>query len=236
VPALRLRTQGRFLLLASVLVTGFLILWWFVLMDPMLFLMREAIGVCGAAVSTSHSSLTVTETPNRDWTFEVPLEATVPRSMTNPTPRQIHSVDFDLARSDAGAFTFGLPVYWAVILAARGVRRSLRPLVLGTVVMAVLEIALALVTAEILAHKSLAQMLPAQGPIATWLLRFGEYLAVNVIPYVLPFTAAISVDGGLREYIFQCATARAAPEVDASTPHGHLTTKRPGKTRRARPK
>ena len=40
--------------------------------------------------------------------------------------QQIHSVDFDIRRSDAISFTFGLPVFWAIILAAPGVRRCLR--------------------------------------------------------------------------------------------------------------
>ena len=184
----------RFLLRGSALVVVLLTLWWLVPWNPLQFLLRQAAHVTGA--------LSITEIANGDWTFEVPLEATLPRTLTNPVPEQIHSIDFDLDRSDAGAFSFGLPVFWAVMLAAPGLRRNLRPLLLGTLAMALLEVALLLITAETLAHQSLAHLLHSQDPLGTWFLTFSNYLAVNSIPYVLPFAIALWLHRELRDQIF----------------------------------
>jgi hypothetical protein len=225
--AIRLNPQTRFLLLGTALLTGLLILWWLVLMNPLLFLLRGAVEVCGGIVFSGHSSLTVTETPSGDWTFEVPIEATLPRSPGNPTPRQIHSIDFDLARPDAGAFTFGLPVYWAIILATPGIRRNLRPLLVGTLAMAVVEIILVLITAEIFAHKTLAQLLPSQDLLGSWFLHFSEYLAVNALPYLLPFVVAIWLDRELREQIFHWASPAQFPAEGAAIFGGNGLGKRP---------
>jgi hypothetical protein len=226
-PAISLKPQTRFLLLGSALLTGMLILWWFVLLNPLLFLLRGAVEVSGGAVFSGRSALTVTEAPSGDWTFEVPLEATLPRSLESPTPRQMHSIDFDLARSDAGAFTFGLPVYWAIMLAAPGIRRNLRPLLLGTLAMAVLEIALLLVTAEIYAHKALAQLLPSQDPLGNWFLHFSEYLSVSAIPYVIPFAVALSMHRELRGQIFHWASAAPLPAEATAISTRNRPSKRP---------
>ena len=47
-----------------------------------------------------------------------------------------------MPRPDVTAFTFSLPVYGAIILAAPGIRRAMRPLILGTVLVAILKIIL----------------------------------------------------------------------------------------------
>jgi len=233
-PAISLNPQTRFLLLGSALLTGMLILWWFVLLNPLLFLLRGAVQVCGGAVFSGRSELSVTEAPSGDWTFEVPLEATLPRSLENPTPQQMHSIDFDLARSDAGAFTFGLPVYWAIMLAAPGIRRNLRPLLLGTMAMAVLEIALLLATAEIYAHQALAQLLPSQDPLGNWFLHFSEYLAVSAIPYLIPFAVAIWMHRELREQIFHWAKGATLPAEAAAIAGADRFGKRPRLMKQAR--
>lgn len=205
-PAIRLAPQSRFLLLGSLLVAGLSLSWWLALMNPALFLLREAVGACGAAVSTGQSALTVTETADGGWRFEVPLEATLPQSPAHPEPRQISSIHFGMARSEVGAFTFGLPVYWALILAAPGIRRCLRPLAAGTAAVTALEIVLLLVTAEIRAHRSLAQLLQSRDPVETWFLRFSQYLTVTCM-WALPFAVALWLHRELREQIFHWAGA-----------------------------
>jgi hypothetical protein len=205
-PSISLKPQARFLLLGSALLAALLILWWLVLMNPLLFLLHQAVDVCGGVVSSGAAAFSVTETPSGDWTFEVPLEAVLPPSPANPAPQQIHSISFDMARSVAGAFTFGLPVYWALMLAAPGIRRNIRPLLLGTLAVAILEIVLALLTAEILAQVTLARMVRAHDPIGHWFLRFGYYLAVDTIPYLMPFAVAICSHRELREQVFNWAS------------------------------
>jgi hypothetical protein len=208
----KLRFHSRFLLRGTGLLTGLLVLWWFVLMNPLLFLLRESVGICEGLVFGSNATRLVTETSNGDWTFEVPIEVIVPGSFAKPAPTRIHSIDFDLARSDAGAFTFGLPVYWAIILAVPGIRRGLRPLFLGSLIMALVEIILLLMFAEIFAHKMALQLSQSQSAMSSWLLHFAEYLVVGVIPYATPFLVALGLRRELRAQIFRQGEPTNSPK------------------------
>src|ERR1035437_5181427 len=143
-----LKPQTRFLLRGSALLVGLLSLWWFLLLTPMLYALKGAAG----------AFLLIQENPSGDWTLRVPLEKILPATPQQPVAQQVHSIDFDMPRGDVIAFTFSLPVYWAIILAAPGVRRNLRPLLVGTVLMAAVELAMLLVFAQISAHNSAAQL------------------------------------------------------------------------------
>jgi hypothetical protein len=208
-PAISLSPPARFLLRGSVLLAAFLTLWWLVLINPLQSLLQTAAEAGGALLISGRSQLTITEAANGDWTFEIPIEPIVPPTPPGAVPQMIYSIAFDLARSDAGGFTFGMPVFWALILAAPELRRNWRSLLAGTSTMAVLEVALLLITVKILAYKSLAQILQSHDPVGSWFLRYSEYLAVNAIPYLLPFAVALTLHRDMREQIF--AVSAPAP-------------------------
>jgi hypothetical protein len=214
------KPQTRFLLRGSTLLIACLLLWWFFLVNPLLFLLRGAIEASGSVIYGSDARELVSEAPSGDWSFRVPIEITVPPSPQQPRGAQIHSIEFDMPRADVTAFTFSLPVYWAIILAAPGIRRAMRPLILGTVLVAILEIVLVVWFMEISAHKAAAQLYSVQGQTASWLLRFGEYLVVMVIPYAAPFLIAIALHRELRWQMLRWESAAAAPaaEIPASRP------------------
>lgn len=192
-----LKPQTRFLLRGSALLIGLLSLWWFVLVNPMLYALEGAGGVFG---------LHIQETPSGDWTFRVPLEMTIPAS-PGQLAQQVHSIDFDMPRSDVIAFTFSLPVFWAVVLAIGDIRRSLRPLVIGTALMAGVELVFLFIFAQISARKTAAQLVAgSQGAGEAWLLHFGEYLTVSVLPYAVPFMVAFAVHPELRWQMFRMGT------------------------------
>lgn len=205
-----LSPPARFLLRCSATIIVLLTVWWVALFNPLLFLLRIAAGAGGALFSTGDSEWSVSENPNRDWTFTVPVDAILPPAASNQAPRILHSIHFDLARSDAGGFTFGLPVFWGIMLAAPKIRNNLRATLAGTLWIAALEVALVLVTAEIEAHSSMAQLVGGPNPVREWLLRFGGYLSVNAIPYLLPFAVAIGLHGELRAQILRLAAPAAA--------------------------
>lgn len=202
----------------SVLLAGLLIFWWFVLLNPMLAALEQSAVACGALVFGSGSPRLVTPNPAGDWAIEIPLEVTVPASPQQPNPVHLRTIAFDLARSDAGAFTFGLPVYWAVILAVPRIRRSVRPLVLGTLVMALVEVVLLLIFAEILGHRTAARWSHSEDAVAKWFLRFGEYLVVGVIPYVIPFVVAIGMHPELRRQFLGWAGGTPVPAEGVPVP------------------
>jgi hypothetical protein len=215
-----LKPQTRFLLRGSVLLVGLLSLWWFLLLSPMLYLLKGAAG----------EFLLIQENPSGDWTLRVPLEKTLPATPQQPVAQQVHSIDFDMPRSDVIAFTFSLPVYWAIILAAPGVRRNLGPLLVGTAVMAAVELAMLLVFAEISAHNTAAQLGGDLDGAGNWARRLGEYLLASVLPYATPFVVALSLHRGLRGEIFVWSDAVAA---QSSLPPGGRGKDRRSKQRRS---
>jgi|GEM_PF-1084803 hypothetical protein len=223
---------ARFLVRGSALLILLLVFWWFLLLNPLLFLLRDSAEIFGSLILGDDSRQFVTETPSGDWSFRVPLEVAMPpieraamplaleqvplpgvvapRLPQQSGPLQIHSIDFDIARSDVNAFTFSLPVFWAIVLAAPGIRRSLRPLIFGTILVAILEIVLLLIFVEISARNAAAQLAPQSG-WTKWFLHFGEYLVVNVIPYAAPFPIALSVHRELRSQFFRWGEGTPIP-------------------------
>ena len=187
-----LKPQTRFLLRGSALLVGLLSLWWFLLLTPMLYALKGAAG----------AFLLIQENPSGDWTLRVPLEKILPATPQQPVAQQVHSIDFDMPRGDVIAFTFSLPVYWAIILAAPKVWRNLRPLLIGTVLMAGVELAMLLVFAQISAHNSAALLAGGADATGTWARHLGEYLIVSVLPYGTPFVVALSLHRELRGEIF----------------------------------
>jgi hypothetical protein len=183
--------QTRFLLRGSALLVCLLTFWWFVLLGPMLYLLKGAAGVF----------LSIGENSSGAWTLRVPFEKTLPPAPPQLVARQIRSIDVDMTRRDVTMFIFSLPVYWAIILAAPSTRRNVRPLVLGTLVMSVAEIALLLGYAEITAFSAASQLTGA-GHVTEWVRQAGFYLVVNVFPYAVPFIVALSLHRGLRGEIF----------------------------------
>jgi len=219
---------ARFLVRGSALLILLLVFWWFLLLNPLLFLLRDSAEIFGTLILGDDSRQFVTETPSGDWSFRVPLEVVAPRLPQQSGPLQIHSIDFDIARSDVNAFTFSLPVFWAIVLAAPGIRRSLRPLIFGTILVAILEIVLLLIFVEISARNAAAQLAPQSG-WTKWFLHFGEYLVVNVIPYAAPFPIALSVHRELRSQF--CRWGEGTP-----IPGGRRPGLQSGAARNGRPR
>lgn len=200
-----LSPPARFLLRGSLLIAVLLTIWWLVLFNPLLAMLRDASELGGALLFSGPARFQISQTAAGDWTFRVPMEATI----RDGVERRIHSIDFDLARADAGGFTFSLPVFWALMLAAPELRRNRLALLWGTLLVAALEVALVLITAEISAYSSLGQLMHLDEPARRWVLRFAGYLSVNAVPYVLPFVAALWLHRDLRSQILE-GTALAA--------------------------
>jgi hypothetical protein len=102
---------ARFLVRGSALLILWLVFWWFLLLNPLLFLLRNSAEIFGSLILGGDSRQFVTETASGDWSFRVPLEVVASRLPRQSGPMQIHSVDFDIARSDVNAFTFSLQVF-----------------------------------------------------------------------------------------------------------------------------
>src|ERR1035437_7844462 len=77
------RLQTRLLPRASARLISLLLLWWFFLVNPLLFLWRGAAEASGSVFYGGGAGELVIEAPSGDWSFRVPMEIGVP-----PSPRQ----------------------------------------------------------------------------------------------------------------------------------------------------
>jgi hypothetical protein len=199
-----------FLLRGSLLLIGLLSLWWFALRVPM----TEALASLGSFASSmifGSGAPAMKILPSGDWTFRVPLEAAIPARGDKPA-QQIHSVEFDLPASDITTFTFSIPVFCAVMLAAPGMFKRIKALLFGLLAMEAVELLLLFLFIQVSARKVADKLVTGVGGAnAPWLLRFGEYLSVTVLPYIAPIVVALLVDKQLRQMVLGFDTAKPIP-------------------------
>jgi hypothetical protein len=201
------RSLGKFLLRGSLLLTAMLSLWWLALQLPLLTLLRLSEEVTLRLLGSDSGDPIAVE-PSGDWTFRVPVEDSA-KNTTPAYPSKIHSITFSMPRSDVVLFTFSLPVYWAIVLAALVRRSDLQALVWGTVLVAVVEVLSLLGFLEITAHSVLAQMHPAANWLGSWPRELGNYLLMQVIPFVAPILIAVASHRELRSHVFPQAAQSA---------------------------
>ena len=173
-------------------------LWWFALREPFLAGLRAGV----QAVSWLAGPEVTGETASGDWSLRVPLERTVANPAAPGGKLQIHSIEFELKRSDLFMFTFSLPVFWALLLAVPVERRYLRAYLAGTALCVAVEVALFFALAETSAQRSAAAVSGPPGAQTQWLLAVSDYLISGVVPYAAPFIIALAVHPGLRAYLF----------------------------------
>jgi hypothetical protein len=94
--------------------------------------------------------------------------------------------------------------------------------------MAILEIVLLLIFVEICARNAASQLAP-QSSLTKWLLHFGEYLVMSVIPYTAPFLIAVGVHRELRSQVFRWGE-------DPALPGGRCPSLQPGVAQAGRPR
>lgn len=186
-------TPVRFLIRGSILLIVILVLWRTVLVDPLLMLLRFQM----EGILPSHG--TVAGAATSDWYFTFPL------TLSGAT----YTANVTIPRKDIVAFTFAIPVYWAISLAMplgkAEFKSWLFSLIAGTVLVDFINILLLLTFLNVQIWKILQQVRPTAGGFTTWGYSLAEYLAVAVIPYIAPILTAISFHKELRKQIFRSA-------------------------------
>lgn len=214
----QLSSQTRFLLRGSALLIGLLALWWLILTGPMLAVLEGGVDIMAAIVSGSKGGEFMRKSATGDFTFRIPKSITVPASPTNPESQRINSIDFDMSRTGVLFFTLSVPVFGAVVLAAPGWRRNVRPFLIGTGVIALLEPILLMIYVTTSAQKATAQMFSMPlGAFETWAIGVTDYLLTLVAPYAAPFVVAFAVHPELRREILGFGiTEHMSPSTTAS--------------------
>jgi hypothetical protein len=217
--------QRRFLLRGSVLLAGMLVLWWLILIGPLLAGLRVVTDFSLRCLPGASGTPAARALPNGDWVFRVPVRSSW---LNSPAPDsrvpKFRGVQLEIPRSSLILFTLGLPIVWALILSSPISRRLWRPLVAGTAIASALTIMQVLFFILFTISKTLH--LVTNG-VAAWLLDYAAYVNNNVIPYAAPFAIALCVHPGLRSAILSAepgtrADYATAPETGAAgaTRHG----------------
>jgi hypothetical protein len=198
---LRLEPQFRFLLRGSALMVIVLAVWWLALRRPMLFLLRASESVALRLLAHSDGAEPITIDEAGDWNFRVPVDDTGEAVPGENVRVKIRAMEFTMPRADVVLFTFSVPVYWAIVLAASRSRPSVRTLAWGTAVVGLVEVLALLAHAEIFAYGAAAQLHPAAEGLAAWSRDFGARLIVGVVPFATPVLAAVALLDDLRSAI-----------------------------------
>ncbi len=128
-------------------------------------------------------------------------------------PVKFRHIEFTIPRPDVVLFTFSLPVFWAMVLAAPIGRSGMRALLWGTALVFAVEVLSLMAQAEMIAYSVAAQLHLAAGGLAGWLTELGTRLVVGVVPFAAPVVIAVALHRDLRSQIF-------APQGVPSSPGG----------------
>lgn len=202
----------RFLLRGSLLVTGMLTLWWLALQTPLLAVLRLSEDLTLRLVH-SGSANPISVEASGDWTFWVPVEPSQPSPAAYPAG--INSIEFSMSRSDLVLFTFSLPMYCAIALAAPLARSSLRALISGAAIVTIIEILSMLGFIEITAHSVLLQMLSPTADTSRWPSHFANYLLTQVIPFAAPVLVAVASRRELRSCVIPHGLFDPTPQAQS---------------------
>ncbi len=174
-----------------------LAIWWLWLRPPLLFLLRGVEPFALMLANGGEASITAGD--SGDWNFRVPVEDV---HRQDGKLVKIHSVEFTIPLEDVTLFTFSWPVFWAVMIAAPGLKANWRALLAGTALLAVIEPVLLLIFVQIDTRAVLTQWHPEnRAGLAAWLREYGTYLNNNVMPFLTPIALAVALHPRLRSLI-----------------------------------
>ena len=201
---LAVKPHSRFLGRASLLLIALLVTWWFLLIDPLLWVVRVPANILLWCVPTGSAETPVRDVPNGAWSVRVPVpRGMLPAQMASAS-RPGDSTSFrglrvQVPREILAVLTLGFPVLWALMLSVPRGRRLWLLVLAGSGIVA----AVSLVQMVFCVYYNVDQALHLfPGPTEQWLLRYLEYMNMQMVPYLTPFCVALGLHRELRQQIF----------------------------------
>jgi hypothetical protein len=178
--------QSRFLLRASASFAALLIVWWFVLLGPLLGWARVSTDFAMNAVPGAPLKTGVSVGANGIWVLQAPVKV---------------EGAWRTVRVESGArlptqLTIALPLFWAILLAAP--RASLGGWLTGSLLLLAIPPAGMLLYAAHVVQLYVFPHSPARAAIAA-----ADYVASTVAPYVGPVLIALAVNPSLRRAVLE---------------------------------
>jgi hypothetical protein len=228
------RSQAGFLLRGMVLLPAMLALWWLLLLNPLLDMLRVSAELALRALPRAGGLTRITAETGGDWAIRMPLpnpmEAAAQQMFGADQTRQVKTrfLTLRLPRGSFVRFTMAMPLFWAIVLAAPLSRRTARAMVAGSALLAVL----ALLSSALFVAHTLHQQIPLVSSRAgVFLLDFSHYLNTDALPYVAAIVLAFWLHADLRSQFFFRRPAAPAQTDDPSRGRGESTEGRGRKGR-----
>jgi hypothetical protein len=214
------RPQVRFLARGSLLLAGMLALWWLALRGPLLDWVQFSAEILLQSIPGVRAATGVTIGAGGVWELQVPVPADSETIRRLGPEARFRSVRIQVADWIPTLDTAGLPLYWAIWLAAPWSRRW-GGLLTGTgILLAVAPFSLLSYTAHVV-QVNLYPQAPAALAAA---IAFADHLTGTVVPFLLPVVLALGLHRGLRAMILF-----GEPEPDPSAHPGHQAKRRTAK-------
>jgi hypothetical protein len=211
------RSPAGFLLRGMVLLPAMLALWWLLLLNPLLDMLRVSAELALRALPRAGALTRITEETGGDWAIRMPLpnplEAAAQQMFGSNQKRQVKTrfLTLRLPRRLFIRFTMAMPLFWAIVLAAPVSRRTARAMVAGSALLAVL----ALLSSALFVAHTLHQQIPLVSSRAgVFLLDFSHYLNTDALPYVAAIVLALWLHADLRSQVFFRRQAAPTPLDD----------------------
>jgi len=183
--------QSRFLLRASLFFAAMLLAWWFVLLGPLLAWTRVSTDFAlnilpGATLKTG-----ATVNAEGVWVVQAPVRvAGVWRNIRVEAGRRLPT-----------QLTIGMPLFWAILLAAPGLRKTGRLLRIwgaGSVILLAIPPAGLLLYA---AHVVQMYVFPGAAPPLRAAVAAADYFTSTAAPYLTPVLVAVALHPELRRQV-----------------------------------
>jgi hypothetical protein len=198
------RPQVRFLLRGSLLLVTMLALWWWVLLDPLLGLLRVSADLALRCYPGMGWRQHIALDAAGNWNMEVPLPERVWRqpqvqalfgAAAAGRPVRVPRIRFAPESIMPVRFALAFPLYWAILLAAPRGRRTWQAAIAGTVLIWLIAVGSLFLYA---ANTIGSQLHVIANDFPGYLLTAGEYLNLNVVPYIAPLLIALALHRELR--------------------------------------
>jgi hypothetical protein len=180
--------QYRFLLRASLAFIGLLTVWWLLLLPPLLGWTRISADVLLNAVPGAPLKSGVTVSPEGVWVIQAPVKV----------GGVWRNVRVEAGRRLPIQLTVGLPLFWAILLAAPRHRGLWKTGAAGSFLVLLIP-PFGLLTYA--AHVVQIYVFPGIWPVFRAALAAADYFASTAAPYLLPVLAALALHPELRQQV-----------------------------------
>jgi hypothetical protein len=172
-----------------------LVLWWLVLLGPLLDWVRFSSAVLLDAAGGFSAETSIVAQPGGIWIIQAPVPAAPAATASPVNGGRFRSLKLQVPQWIPTVQTVCVPLYWALILAAPRGRAWWRALILGTVLLLALAPVSLLVYA---AHAVQRTLYPESAAFLRAVLDFADHICGSVLPYAAPVAMALALNRELR--------------------------------------